>query len=132
MGFFKIEMQEVIMVAVNNVPRFLDEVGPIMTTRLKRLEGWDGTLELKCGENSAFYNKDSNSVQRFNWTNQEADCRIIMDQYTLVALLLGVTAYDDAYTEGKIQVEPSLSKGKVMEMLGILFPRHQFVAFNFW
>jgi len=131
-GFFKIEMQEVIMVAVNNVPRFLDEIGPVMTARLKRLAGWSGTLELKCGEHSAFYNKDGDSVQRFDWTNKDADCRILVDQYTLTALLLGVTAHEDAYAEGKIQVEPALSKGKAKEVLGTLFPRHQFVAFNFW
>jgi len=132
MGFFKIEMQEVIMVAVNNVPRFLDEIGPVMTVRLKRLGGWNGTLELKCGERSAFYNKDGDSVQRFDWTNKDVDCRILMNQDTLMALLLGVTAYDDAYAEGKIQVEPALSKGKAKEILGTLFPRRQFLAFNFW
>ena len=132
MGFFKMEMQEVIMVAVNNVPRFLYEIRPIVTVRLKRLGGWNGTLELKCGEHSAFYHKDGDIVQRFDWTNQDVDCRILVDQHTLVALLLGVTTHEAAYAEGKIQVEPALSEGKVKEMLGTLFPRRQFVAFNFW
>jgi len=132
MGFFKVEMQEVFMVAINNIPRFLDEIKPIMVNRLKKVQGWNGTLELKCGEHSTFFKKDGDKIQTFDWTNHDMDYRILMDEYTLTAVLLGVTEYEAAYAEGKIQIKTVLSKGKAKELLGTLFPKRQFLAFNFW
>ncbi len=132
LGFFKVEMQEVFMVAINNVPRFLDEIKPIFVNRLKRVQGWDGTLELKCGEHSAFFRKDSDKIQTFDWTNHRMDCRILMDEHTLNVVLMGVIGCEDALAEGKIQIETALSKGKAKELLGTLFPKRQFLAFNFW
>lgn len=132
MGFFKIETQDVIMVAINNIPRFLDEIKPIITNRLKKFQEWNGTIELKCGEYGIFFKKDSEKIQTFDWTNHNIDCKIIMDEYTLTAVLLGVIECEAALSEGKIQVETALSKGKAKEMLGTLFPKYQFLAFNFW
>jgi len=132
MGFFKVEMQEVFMVAINNVPRFLNEIKPIMVNRLKKVQGWNGTLELKCGEHSTFFKKDGDKIQTFDWTNHDIDCRILMDEHTLNVVLLGVIGCEDALTEGKIQVETALSKGKAKELLETLFPKRQFLAFNFW
>ncbi len=132
LGFFKIEMQEVFMVAVNNVPRFLDEISPILVKRLKKAQGWNGTLELKCGEHSAFFKKDGDNVQTFDWTNQDVDCRILINQYTLTEVLMGVTTCEDACAEGKIQVETAVSEGKAKELLRTVFPWRQFLAFNFW
>jgi N-acetylglutamate synthase-like GNAT family acetyltransferase len=132
MGFFKVEMQEVFMVAINNIPRFLDEIRPVMVSRLRKVQGWNGTLELKCGEHSAFLKKDCDKIQTFDWTNCNIDCRIIMDEYTLVAVLLGVIECESALSEGKIQVKTTLSKDKAKNILEILFPKRQFLAFNFW
>mgnify|MGYP001047062752 CR=1 FL=1 len=132
MGFFRVEKQDVFMFATNNVPRFLDEVKPILATRLKKVQGWNGTLELRCDEHSIFYKKNGDEVQLYDWTNQDVDCRILIDEYTLASVLLGVTDGEAALINKKIQVETSLSKSKSKELLVNLFPKRQFLAFNFW
>jgi len=132
MGFFKVEIQDVFMFATNNVPRFLGEIKPIITARLKKVQGWNGTLELRCREHSVFFKKDGDKVQLYDWTNYDVDCRILMDEYTLAAVLLGVSDVETAHDDGKVQVETSLSKSKTKELLVNLFPKRQFLAFNFW
>jgi predicted acetyltransferase len=132
MGFFKVETQDVFMFTINNVPRFLEEIKPIMTNRLKKIKDWNGTLELKCREHSLFFKKDKEKIHLYDWTDHDIDYRILMDEHTLAALLLGVTEVETAQKDGKIKIETSLSKRKTREILVSLFPKQQFLAFNFW
>jgi hypothetical protein len=132
MGFFKVETQDVFMFATNNVPRFLDEIKPIIANRLKKIQDWNGTLELKCGEHSIFFKKDGNKVHLYDWTNHDVDYRILMDEHTLAAVLLGVTEGETELKERNIQIETTFAKEKVKELLVNLFPKRQFLAFNFW
>jgi predicted N-acetyltransferase YhbS len=132
MGFFKVETQDVFMFAINNVPRFLDEIKPIIASRLKKIQNLNGTLEIKCREQSLFFQKEEEKIHQYEWTNRDIDCRILMDEHTLAEVLLGVTEVETARNGGKVLVETSLSERKVGEMLVRLFPKRQFLALNFW
>jgi predicted acetyltransferase len=132
MGFFKVETQLVFMFATNNVPRFLDEIKPIIANRLKKVQDWNATLEIRCREHSLFFEKEGEKIHLYDWTNRDIDYRILMDEHTLAAVLLGVTEAETAKKDGKVQIETSLSEREVRELLVSLFPKRQFLAFNFW
>jgi N-acetylglutamate synthase-like GNAT family acetyltransferase len=132
MGFFKVETQDVFMFAINNVPRFLEEIKPIIANRLKKIQDWNGTFELKCREHSLFFEKKGEKIRLYDWTDHNIDYRILMDEHTLAAVLLGVTEVETAQKDGKIQIETSLSERKAKDLLVELFPKQQFLAFNFW
>jgi hypothetical protein len=132
MGFFKVETRDVFMFATNNVPRFLDEIKPIIANRLKKIQDWNGTLEIKCREHSLLFEKEGEKIHLYDWTNRDIDCRILMDEHTLTAVLLGVTEVETAQNDRKFLIETSLSERKVRELLVSLFPKRQFLAFNFW
>jgi len=132
MGFFKVETQDVFMFATNNVPRFLDEIRPIIASHLKKIQDWNGTLEIKCREHSLFFEKEGEKIHMYDWTNRDIDYRILIDEHTLAAVLLGVTEVETAQNDGNVQIETSLSERKVRELLVSLFPKRQFLAFNFW
>jgi predicted acetyltransferase len=132
MGFFKVETQDVFMFATNNVPRFLDEIKPVIANRLRKIQDLNGTLEIKCREHSLFFEKEGEKIHPYDWTNRDMDYRILMDEHTLAEVLLGVTEVENAQNDGKISIETSLSERKVGELLVNLFPKRQFLAFNFW
>ena len=120
------------MVAVHDVPRFLGELSPIFTERLRRLPDWDGCLHLCCGQSSRFFRKDSENVQQSVRANQEVDLKISLEVQTLVDLLLGVLPLHRALEEKRVFVETTLCKDKSEEVLKTIFPETHFLAFNFW
>jgi len=131
-GFFDIETDGVFMYAVTDAAQFFEETMPIIVNRLKQLSGWNGLLQITCEENSKFFKKDGENVQPLLDTNDEADCKITLTANTLANILIGAVDAQKALTEGMIKVETTLGKGKITELLAILFPRKQFLALDQW
>jgi hypothetical protein len=132
LGFLRIETSGLFMLAVNNVSRFLHEVEPIIVARLKRVQEWNGILELRCGESSVYFRKVGDDVQFIDWTNCDVDYKIAVGANTLGEILLGATQSEEALKDGRINVETSLSEEKAKELATLLFPKPQFLAVNFW
>lgn len=132
LGFLRIETRSLFMLAVNNVTRFLHEVKPIIAARLKRVREWNGILELRCGESSAYFKKVGDDVRLIDWTNCDVDYKIVMGANTLGEILLGATQSEEALKNGRIKVETSLSEDKAKDLAALLFPKRQFLAVNFW
>lgn len=132
LGFFNVETDAVFMLAVHDIQRFLDEITPILVRRFGKLQNWDGWLQVSCGEHSKFFRKDSEKVQPFVWTNHEVDLKISLNADDLAGLFLGVITFQEALEEGKIKTETTLPKDKINKLLTVIFPKKQFLAFDFW
>ncbi len=132
LGFFKAETHGLFMMAVNNVPRFVHEIKPIIASRLKRAQDWNGILELRCDKSSIYLKKAGEEVQQIEWTNLDVDYKITMRADTLSRILLGAIESREALKDGRIKVESSLPEDKAKELMALLFPKHQFLAANFW
>lgn len=132
LGFFDVETDGVFMFAITDIAKFLDEIAPIMIRRLKKVQNWNGWLQISCGEDSRFFRKDNEGAQSFVWTNYDVDCKISLKANILADVLLGVVDAQEAWTEGKIKVKTELHKDKVKKLLVILFPKKQFLALDYW
>ncbi len=132
LGFFDVETDGVFMFAITDVAKFLDEITPIITRRLKKMKDWNGWLQISCEENSRFFRKDNEDVRTFMWTNYDVDCKISLEADILANVLLGVIGVQEAWTKGKIKVKAELHKDKVKKLLVILFPKKQFLALDYW
>jgi N-acetylglutamate synthase-like GNAT family acetyltransferase len=131
-GFFDVETDGVFMFAVTDVARFLEEIAPIITARLKQSHDWNGLLQMTCEENSRFFRKHQQNVQPLLATNYQADCKISLNASTLANILLGRVDAQKAWTEGVVNVETTISKDKIKKLLTALFPKKQFLALDQW
>ena len=132
LGFFDVETDGVFMYAITDVAKFLDEITLIIACRLKKMQDWNGWLQISCEEGSRFFRKDSEDVQSFMWTNYDVDCKISLESDILACILLGVVNAQEAWAEGIIKVKTTLSKDKVNELLVALFQKKQFLALDYW
>lgn len=132
LGFFVVETDGVFMYTITDVAKFLDEITPIMVSRLKKMQDWNGWLQISCKGGSRFFRKDSEDVRSFMWTNYDVDCKISLKTDILASVLLGVVNAQEAWAGGIIKVETTLSKDKVNELLAALFPKKQFLALDYW
>jgi len=132
LGFFDVETDGAFMYAVVEPAKFLNEISPIIVNRLKQSSDWDGLLQLALEENSGFFKKDGETVQALYATNVPPDCKITSRANILANVLLGVVDVQEAWADGTVTVETRLSKEKTRKLLSTLFPRKQFLAFDFW
>ena len=76
--------------------------------------------------------KDEETVQSLLTTNCSANCKILLTKNILIGILLGLVGAPRAWTERMITVETVLSKEETSKLLSVLFPRHQFLALDYW
>ena len=132
LGFFDVETDGTFMYAITDVAKFLDEITPIIVRRLKKMQDWNGWLQISCEECSRFFRKDSEDVQSFMWTNYDVDCKISLKADILASVLLGAVDVQGAWARGIIKVEAKLHEDKVNELLAVLFPKKKFLALDYW
>jgi len=77
------------MYTVVDPAKFLNGISPLMTNRLKRLNGWNGLLQITLEENSRFFKKYDETVHIFLAANQPLDCKIVLKANTPANILLG-------------------------------------------
>ena len=132
LGFFDVETDGVFMYAIIDAAKFLDEITPIILTRLKKVHDWNGWLQISCEERERFFRKEGEHVQSFMWTNYDIDCRISLNADTLTSVLLGTVDAQKAWEKGMIKVETALRNNEVKKFLATLFPKKQFLALDHW
>ena len=130
--FFEVETYGAFMYTVTDVAKFLNEISPIIANRLKQLSNWNGLLQIAFEENSKFFKKDGETVQTLYTTNNPPDCKIALKANTLANILLGVTGIQEALKNRTVTVETRLGKERARKLLSTLFPRKQFLAFDYW
>jgi len=132
LGFFVMETDGTFMFAITDVAKFLDEIKPIIIRRLRRVHNWNGWLQMSCEEDNRFFRKDGEDVQSFMWTNHDVNCKISLKADVLAKVLLDAVDAQEAWAAGMIEVEATLRKDKVNELLAVLFPKKQFLALDYW
>jgi len=131
LGFFNVRTDGLFMLTIHNIPKFLDEIKPILERRLEKLKDLHGCFQIKCKENSIFFKKTGENVESFVWTNRQADFKLILDEHTLANLLLGALTVEEAIKK-EVQIETRFSETVVSAILKSLFPEVRFLAFDFW
>jgi hypothetical protein len=132
LGFWDVKTDGVCMYTITDVAQFLNEITPIMVQRLKRLSGWNGLLRMTCENHHRLFKKEGETVQALLSTNYPLDCDVTFNASALTHVLLGVIDVRKAWSEGLITVKTDLSKRKINELLTVLFPKKQFLAFDYW
>jgi N-acetylglutamate synthase-like GNAT family acetyltransferase len=132
MGFLKFDTDGVFMYTLLDVTKFLHEITPIIAKRLKRIEGWSGLIQIQCGGHSLFLKKERGEVKEYFWTNVEVDCEVVLDEDTLVKLLLGAMDVMDAQEARRVIVRTNFDDKKSERLLRIIFSKNQFLALDYW
>jgi hypothetical protein len=132
LGFFNVETDGVFMYTIIDSAKFLDEISPIIANRLKQFKDWNGLLQITLEENNKYFKKDDENLQLLYSTNYNPDCKISLTSNALVSLLLGIVDMQRAWKDGLAKVETTLSHDKVSKLLTVLFPKQQFLAFDYW
>jgi hypothetical protein len=132
LGFWHIKADGVFMYTIADVAQFLNEITPIIVQRLKRLSDWNGLLRIACENHHRLFKKEDETVQALLSTNYPLDCDISLNASALIRVLLGVIDVQKAWSEGLITVKTGLPKRKINELLTVLFPKKQFLAFDYW
>jgi len=132
MGFLCINTDGVFMYTIIDVAQFLNEITSIIVHRLRKLNRWDGLLQITCENQHKFFRKKGDVVQPFLSTKYPTDCHVVLTANTLARLLLGAVDVQKALTENLMRVETTLPRKKTDELLDTLFPLKQFLALDYW
>jgi len=132
LGFFASETDDVFMYAILNTQRFLNELIPIFVNRLKKMEKWDGIVQIECEGQSIFLQKTNKSVQQIVWTNQPIDFKVKLNRTALTKLIFSVADPIDYFKNGQLEVETTLSQKLTSQLLKAFFPQNQFLIMDHW
>ena len=132
LGFWHMRPDGVFMYAITNVEQFLGEIAPIIIKRLGRLTKWNGMLRIACENHHIQLKKDGETVQALSSANYPSDCDIIMNASCLIRVLLGAIEVQNALSEDLITVRTDLSAHETNKLLLTLFPRKEFLTFDYW
>lgn len=132
LGFFESESTDVFMYAVLNVPKFLDELSPVLVDRLGRVKGWIGRAQVECDGHSLFLEKTSKGVQQIVWTNEPVDFKLTLTRDLLTKLVFGVVDPVEAQDAKLLSVESASGSERANRLLRALFPRKQFLIMDHW
>ena len=132
MGFFSTESKGVLMYAVLDTPKLLDDITPLIVSRLEKTRDWNGLLQIDCEGHNLFVNKDSENTRVIVWTNQTADFKIALNRDLLTKLLLSIADPIEANQKGQLEVETIQNKTATNHLLRVLFPKKQFLIMDYW
>jgi hypothetical protein len=132
LGFFGSESVDVFMYAILNVPKFLDELSPVLANRLERVRGWNGVTQIECEGHSMFLEKTSKGVKRIVWTNERVDFKLTLTREILTKLVLGVADAIEAQDAKLLTVESASGSEKTNRLVRVLFPKKQFLIMDYW
>ncbi|HML03947.1 MAG TPA: GNAT family N-acetyltransferase [Candidatus Bathyarchaeia archaeon] len=132
LGFWHMKTDGVFMYVIIDIAQFLNEITPLIVKRLNILTEWNGLLRIACENHHKLFKKEGETVQTLLSTSDPSDCDIMMNANGLIRVLLGAIDVQNAWSEGLITVKTDLSKNKTKELLLTLFPRKQFLTFDYW
>jgi len=132
LGFQAIESSSVFMYAILSTQKFLNELAPILVSRLKNLKEWSGLTQIECEGHSIFLQKRNGSAEPLVWTNQPIDFKIILTRDFLTKLVFGAADSVESFRTGQLRVETTLRQEKTHRLLRALFPKKQFLIMDYW
>ena len=132
LGFFESDSTDVFMYAILNVEKFMNEISPVFTSRLKKLENWNGLAQIECEGHSLFLEKSHEGVQQIVWTNEPVGFKISVARELLTKLIFGTADPVETLRTGQLKVEATGSSGKANQVLKALFPKIQFLIMDYW
>lgn len=131
-GFFKSDTLGVFMYAVLDPQKLLDEISPVFIARLKKLENWNGFVQIECAGYSIFLHKTDEETRQETWTNQRIDIKAELNETFLTPLIFGIADPIQAVESGELKIETRLNKETSTRVLRRLFPRKQFLIMDYW
>jgi len=132
LDFLASESTTVFMYAILNIQRFLHELAPIFTERLKKIEKWNGLTQIECEGHSLILNKTKENVEPIVWTNQPVNFKVILTRDTLTKLMFSVADPLESLKTNKLRVETTVNQEVRNRILRTLFPRRQFLIMDYW
>jgi len=132
LGFLSFESTDVFMYTVLNTQAFLNELAPVFVNRLKRMEGWNGLMQIECEGHSVFIQKTKENTEHLVWSNQPVDFKVTLNRDVLIKLVLGVADSTEANQMGQLKVETAQNQTATNQLLRALFPKRQFLIMDYW
>jgi hypothetical protein len=131
-GFFESDTLGVFMYVVLDSRKFLDEILPVLITRLKQLENWNGSVQIECEGHSILLHKTIEETRQETRTNQRIDIKAELNEALLTRLIFGIADPIEASQSGELKIETRLNKETSTRVLRRLFPRKQFLIMDYW
>jgi len=132
LGFLSFESTDVFMYAILNTQAFLNGLAPVFVSRLKRMEGWNGLMQIECDGHSVFIQKTKENIDPLVWSNQPVDFKVTLNRDVLIKLVFGVTDSIEANQIGQLEVETVQNQAATNHLLRTLFPKRQFAIMDYW
>jgi len=132
LGFLMFETTDVFMYTILDAQRFLNELAPVLVSRLKKIRGWNGLTQIECEGSILILSKTKECVEPIVWTNQPVDFKVILDREALIKLVFSVVDPLESLKSGKLKVEATVSQEKRNQLLRALFPKKQFLIMDHW
>ncbi len=132
LGFFESESMGVFMYAILDVQKFLNELQPVLTARLKNLAEENILIQIECEGNCIFLRKTNDTILPFIFTNLPVDFKVVLDRETLTKLVFGIADAVESLKVGQLKTESKFSPQKTNQILKTLFPKRQFLIMDFW
>lgn len=113
----------VFMVAITNLPRFLKEIAPEMSRRLKASQSaeWEGSIALTSGDMKATLRLNRGAVS-VAAGGARAGVRVKIEPEALPRLLLGQLTVGEAFLQDQLTVTAA-ERMQALSLLDALFPR---------
>lgn len=132
LGFLSFESTDVFMYAILDIQAFLNELAPVFVNRLKRMEGWNGLMQIECDGHSVFIQKTEEKIDPLVWSNQPVDFKVTLNRDVLIKLVFGVADPIEANQKGQLKVETPQNQDTTKQLLRVLFPKRQFLIMDYW
>jgi N-acetylglutamate synthase-like GNAT family acetyltransferase len=132
LGFFESESMGVFMYVILDVQKFLNEMQPTFTNRLKQQKERSALIQIECEGSSIFLQKTNEAVQPLVFTNQPIDFTVVLTRETLTKLVFGIADSMESLKTEQLKVETNLVEQKTNHLLKTLFPKKQFLIMDYW
>lgn len=132
LGFSESKSTSVLMYAILDTQRFLNELASVFANQLKKSEEQNVLTQIECEGHSIFLQKTNGHVEPLVWTNQTIDFQVILTHNILSKLVFGVADSVESLKTGQLRVETTLSQERTNQLLKALFPKKQFLILDYW
>jgi len=132
LGFFASDTLGVFMYAVLDPRKLLEEISPIFITRLKKLENWNGLVQIECEGHSILLHKTDGETRQITWADQRINMKVKLNEALLTRLIFGIADFVQAMQSGELKIETRLNEETSTRLLRQLFPQKQFLIMDYW
>jgi len=132
LGFIGLESTSVFMYTILNTQKFLNELAPILASRLKKMKGWTGLAQIECDGHKVLIQKTEENIDPIVWSNQPVDFKVTLSRGVLIKLIFGIVDPIEANQTGQLKVDTVQNPATTNQLLRVLFPKRQFLIMDYW